>query len=1007
MKVYPSVVGRGAGNVGYNFSASTGKSPYSASWIGALRASDTTPDHQPILEMHCAGYGQPVIIASRWVVDNCLFGFSEYLEIELPEDAGERNFYLDHPGRALALDAMDGKQFLELSGKADTRHSLLPVMDVSLPPAQPGRSFHVPEDMLAALVADVWSYSFLRLTEARGAHASSAQKSKQSPIRLELTAENNASDTVTLGCAFINQELLPRLPASVRHIVSVSIGSHWSSLQSLTYMPVLAITLPDGKEWHMKGGYHLLSGEYESAGPEQYQEFGSALIAGQHMEYYQLLSLRWAYTPLAANFLVAYYLFLIHKTLYADSLQPSDLAKATQLFHALDRAIRQYHETLSDSQRRASVLQVEQDLIQKRTTLCSRIVDDVKTYDMFIRKAFAIDHDLREILEMPQLQALKDAYANLLCAPEKLSDMNQLPVTLLWIEPELSDLCRQSDPGLLVQCVRQAFQLHLPVLAGAPVYLEKLLRLRAALLTPHQQALDDVLADAMARLLESAEWPRYIVNIRQAVSGQGSAAQRIDTAVVQYASAFFPDPTGKSDLRNQVKEYCFKLEDAQQQAFSSRLCNAYCDYYMHEQVGSGRVLDPLIDTCKLFGWLAAEPVKQTVFTALQYRAQAAARRVSQAEKDTLLAYAKTADSRLTAEIERALTPLANAAADPDLVAFLADLLPLIHPNPIVQPLTGAWHTAYQTLLRQALASLLEDARSQVQVLLSPQDCWGKHCAFPWLSLQSLDDLTQHHLNGARLEADTEPALTDILTRCSLTDLIRGIHPAQVGSGWFSVLLKRIMAQLLDEKKLAFFIIQCNGYTQMSGLMSLCDCFLEEDMHTEIRDALRFAARRTGADSKSLIAVFRQLKDPQTAGRLLGALLQSDDTGPWNLGRWEDRIVLAYLSNASAGINDRTMLQFLQDIGIDLPALGGVMPLRAGDGAAAFQTVLYVFRWLHQMQLTSAESALVQALQNAGSFTRSVQKNKQLRRIFAPATDAGFPPQDKPFSSMLLTWLFRS
>ena len=1006
MKIYPSVVGRGAGNVGYNFSASTDRPPYSAPWIGTLRASDTTADHKPILEMYCVGYGQPVIVSSQWVVDNCLFGFSEYYQLELPESEEERLDYLNHPGQALYLPFMDGQGFLELSGNMGARRGTLPVMELPLPRVQTGDTFPIAPDMLGALLADVWSLSFLKLSEARGITESGAQRNKVLPVRLELTDAANASETLEKGCAFLNQVLLPRLPASVRHTVSVSIGSHWSSLQNVVNLPALAITLPDTSSWTMKGGYHLTTGAYEIAGPPEYLEFGKALCSGQGLEYYWQLHEKWAFTPLAANFLVAYYLYLIQKLLQTTPLTVKNLTDATQLFYALEKKIKQYHENITPSQRRACLLHVEREIIEKRTVLCDAVNDDGKTYDLFARKAFLVDGELGDNQDEALLQSLKNAYVGLLCVPKRLKDWDALPVSRLWTEADLRDDCLKKDPALYVQCVQAALELHLPALAASEDAFDRLLTVYAVLEQPHKRALGDALADALRRLLEQEKWPPQLQRVRLGVARQASAAQRIDEAVLRRAEDFFPDPLRRLEARHRIREYGKKLEAAQQQAFFDALCAGYCAFFLKNQLDDGKPADPFLDTCAFFGWLNAYPVQQAFFAALRRRGDTPSPTLSASEKNVLLGYGNVADDALAEAMEQALTPVATQTADPQGVTFLCELLPLIRRKPVSQPLPGGFGTAYRLLVLQTLAAVLEDARQQPGIVVSPQAAWEKRCPFRWLAVSTLDALTHWQMAPEELLACAQPILSDLLNRCTLADLVGGIQPSGVTDGWFGTLLRGKLSQLLNSRALVTFVAECRSYALLQGLERLCDAFLQPGAQTAVHAAIRFAADRPATESRRLLALFYDLQDRQTAGTLLQMLLTSGDAGPWHADRWEDRMLMAYFHGASLdGDAAERVRAMLADIGIRLSAVETLNPWTSGDGSNALRTVLYAFSWLQQMRLEEDADALRQTLQTVPRFTRAVQTNKQIRRIFASAAHCGPADLQPHLSGPLLAWLF--
>jgi len=1004
MKLYPSVVGRGAGNIGYQFSASAERVPYKAWWIGTLRASDTTTDHQPILEMHCTGYGQPVVIASQWVVDGRSFGYTEYLQIELPADTSERKQFLDHPGQALYLDFMDSRTFLELSRKSNVKHSALPIMDVRLPAVYTNRAFSIPADMMASLLADVWSVSFQKLTES---HGSAGQNASHTPIRLEVTTADHASETLDAGRAFYNQELLPLLPASVRHIISVSIGSYWSSVRTTDYMPALAITLPDTRAWHGKGSYQLSTGTYEMAGPQNYQAFGQALITGQNLDYYLQLHQDFPYTLFAANFLVAYYLFLIHHMLHTDPLEADTLSNATKLYNVLEKTIQQYHSNITVVQRRAVLLPVERDLIQKRATMCDAIMEDTATYDMFARKAFSLNAELKGSLQDESLETLKSAYVNLLCAPVKLNDWRTLPSARLWMETELRNDCLQADFPLFLQCVKKTLELHIAKLATHTVPIDILLTLYAGLEeSPHRQMLGNLLTNAVVSLLDEAVWPSFLNKARSVLPA--SAAQRIDKAVLRCAMDSFPARFAQSGVRRHYKEYGDELGSSDRDSFFTVLSGAYYRNTLAEQKKNGTSLDSFIDTCRFFGWLETRQAQETIFTALHHRGSAAKPSLSQTEKETLLAFARKADEAKLSDIEQALTPIADNTTDQELLSFLSTLLPLLTPKPVFQPFTAGWTAAYHLQIQHTLKAVIADSLHQLHILLAPQASWEKHCRFPWLSIHSLDQLTQWHLPISDLLAFTDIPLTNILQRCTFEDLYNGLKPDKIGSGWFSALLKKRMASLLGSDRLSGYLWDCDNYKQMAYLQTICDFFLESSVQKDIRSAIRFAVTRTAPDSRSLIRQFEMLHDQHTAGMLLGTLLTSGSAGPWNPARWEDRMVLSYLSAVSVSKDEQqTITAILQNVDINLSAQDTLKLWDKNKAANVFCTILYVFHWFHEMRLESMETALLQSLLGAARFTHVVQNDKQLKHIFASAIplDGSFP--DPQFSHALLRWLFPS
>lgn len=954
MKAYPLIVGRGK-YAGYAFTASAPNAPFTATWIGGHRASDTL-EHRPILEMQCVKYGQPVLISSQWVVEGRPFGYTEYLELKLPEDPGERERYLEAPGRMLYLDFMDAASFLGLDRENGAGHETLDVMEVTLPEPDSCEPPKLPEDMLAALLSDVWYNSFKKLLG-----------NSYTPLRLELAMQMQGAATLDIGRAFLDKTLLPLLPPSVRHIVSVSVGCFFDSGIKLSGSAALIISLPDGRDFSMKGGYHPGAGSYQMLGDIQWRELGQALISDRegHLSYYWKLHGATPYTPLAADFEVAWLLFHAHRLIHAQPLTARELSEALKDWQRLDQVIGQSYPGIGAGERRMLLIPLEAELIGAWARCKQKTLVQPGAYEMPARKAFSLAQEAAG-----DFKDLKSDYTQVLALPTGGEKGGSFPMSGLWTDLELLRILSGSDPELFLDCVTASL--------GEPSYdlsfwtkpLSTLLKLYAAPADP---------ADAA--------WKR-----------------RLGALLSTYVAGWL----GKQGDVERVYPLREDISSApQKEELDALLIGVFNRAARNQQEEKVLPLGRFLEACLYFGWPVSGETRETVLLLLKARGERGVCSLEEIERKTLADMLQTDDRLLKNSVFDALDPMARIAREGAVTDALTGLLPMLWDGAPGYMPEGGWLIAWQRNLHQVLSDVFKVSEQDSNVLLAPKDTWEKCCLFTRLKIQSLDELTWLYLSGEELTGRYRATLQGLLRAYDLSALLVGIQPLPLG-GWFGSLLGECMGGLLRSGRLEELVKECSGYGQMAALERLCDAFLQQEERADLRGALSFVTRRPAEGAKALLATFRELPRRDLAGTLLGPLLHEKEhsaMSPWDPGRWEDRLLMACLGTFEMdGRPDARAADFLLALGVDVGRLEELDPWDAFEGGKAFGTILYAFRWLKETGLDAYADELAAELKAHRRFTGRARRGRKARAALAPLFKGKDRVEDAVFPPALRQWL---
>lgn len=266
----------GRGNLGYGFRAQTARVPITP--FLKLRASDTGDTKRFLLEILTTKYHEIAVAGSCFDREQS----NGYTDILFADSKGEAEWQaiLDNPGRLLYLPHISKADFLETSNKGKTV-ALGAGVEMAIPQITHkwDQRFHVDEDVLADLAADVWYAASMRLTAAD-------RPGSWPVVNICLTEEDERDDTLEIGREFYCNVLMPALPRSLRSIVSVSIGGRYGDVSNAANGGAAAvlITLPEEKSELLPGTYVLTPtvSRHQPLNPfqagEDWRNFGHAIL---------------------------------------------------------------------------------------------------------------------------------------------------------------------------------------------------------------------------------------------------------------------------------------------------------------------------------------------------------------------------------------------------------------------------------------------------------------------------------------------------------------------------------------------------------------------------------------------------------------------------------------------------------------------------------------------------------------------------------------------------------
>lgn len=1000
MKAYPFISGRGK-HVGYGFTAAAPGIPFNAPWMSGHRASDTI-GQRPILEMHCAGYGKPVFICSRYVVDARPFGYTEYLAVPLPEDERQRQAYLAEPGRMLYLDFMDKDSFLNLDQPGGSGQAVLPVGEVSLPEIPRGTPPQMPEEMLASLLVDTWANSFARL-----------MGNKYTPIRVTLTSQEEGEGSLDQSLLFLNLVLLPRLPLPVRHIVSVNLGSFWDSVMRDTGAgtPALALTLPDGRAFSMPGGYDLQSGSFQMRFQESWIPFGQALLNNQDLEDYHALHQALGEHPVLVDFEAGWYLYKVRHLLNHQKDSYQALVMAFQHLQSMDRLLMENYQDIPRARRRELLFRQEKDLVLALSGLVDQhtvLPPELKT--ILVDRAFTLGKDLQNTGLADQVAGMEHHYARILTVPAAPQGGGLPPSYRLFTSYELKADHPAEHPRLYLDMVEMA----LAHAARRPLEAEQWDALKALYLQPPNKAFQDRVAQIIARYAVTGldhGFPIYIATaVRKLLTNHLDTAAILDPAVLSRFKAALPEALKEGDQLEQLFEYRELMKSQQKDPEATQLDErAMRDACLAavENVDESTVsLPQLYQSANNMHWLKHPEVLEAVCTMLARRGDAPEAQLHQQEVEHLQRLLDAHPAQGPQRLKAALDPLAARLEEghPALVN-LERLLPRLVPEVPPEPLKDGWHIAWRNMVNAALTNSLHHLKGDLGGLLSPGGIWQRTCPVKKPALEHFDQLTNWHMAPEQLAQVSRKPLAEALAACPARMLREHLVSWRPEGGWFSQLVQAVMQQETVWQVFLQFRQSRNTASDIADMLSLMDRFDHTNQWAAQRRALGFAAQPASPDMGEVLTRFEQLENRSLAAQQVGNLLSREDESTWSLHQWDVRFSMsAMVAMGESKSLDQAVPDMLNLLQLDRAHLEKTDPWDWKEGTCTFSTVLHLFNWLAEMGQQPALDALVQELGTCKRFTKLVRNRKNNSQVFKPGMGNKKTAADSALPAAVKNWL---
>ena len=1010
MKAYSLISGRG-NYVGYGFTAVSPQIPYSAPWMSGHRASDTF-SQQPILEMHCAGFGKPVFIASRWVVDGRPFGYTEYLAVPPPEEHALRKAFLSEPGRML-YHAFTGKdEFLELDTPGGSGQARLPVGEVPLPPLPRDAAPEMPEDMLASLLADAWANSFMRLIGG-----------DYTPVRVSLSTPEERDSALQQGLAFLNRVLLPHLPEPVRHIVSVSVGSHWKSIPRAagSSTPAVAFTLPDGEPFSMPGGYDLVSRQFTPMHNAGWAELGMALIRKQGLEDYEAWIEILPEHPLLADFEAAWYLYSIRRVLRQPHTR-AELEAAIRSHQKLENLLNRKYQGIPRGTRRLLLLGTEADLARAYKGLVGHQTLLPRGFQkLLVERLFTLGEELAQEGRGEQASALRADYQAILAAPETADEgYQEPPVFGLLTISDLQSTALSKDRDLYLEMIRLALghAAKQPVNEKQWAALEDLFKNK--LQGAHQAKLAGILADYTLAGLENGFPVKSARNVHRLLNRHPEQVKEFPEAVVRRFAAGLPDSLTNTEQLKQAVQYRNYIKEQQDEQGGQTLTRGFYDAvhrFIAQRPDEGAIsLNQLIEASNdmNFGWVNYPELMADACRLLETRGTAAPARLEEGEASKLGELARKHGGDAPLRLKAALDPLASGTQDENTMKSLKILLPTVFRAPPSQAPESLWMAAWRGMVFESLGKCLEPGAAKVDSLLKPQKAWEENCPIKSPALDSFDQLEQWHIPAAELERFSYPLLYKALQASSLEALSRHLPGWKPGGGWFSRLLDGILQNKLLDEKFQYFRNQGHSMPDIQSMWSLLNAYNGNHKWDTALEALRFVLDGHDGDIRGTLGRFAGLRQRDLAGFLLGNLLaqsawEDGQAVDASAGKWDARVVdvrlaMAAMASIRKGEPPQPAIpEFLKLLRLDSQTLEKANPWDNKEGTRAFSFVLNLFRWLESMGFHQAAEELGSLL-SSWRFTRQARNRQKNRMVFSPAIRGGKSPADEGFSPAIRAWL---
>lgn len=423
----------GRGRRGYGFRAHTDTYP-NTTYMSAVRESDTGATDRPVLEILTTSYGTLGAVASFHGQEGRASG---YMDILFPvckeEEDPEWEQIMDNPGRLLYLPHISKDAFVDLSNNGNNitleeGHEY--AKDIPIPEMPSTRTFHIDDDMLADLLADLWYASSVRMNNPNS-------PANWPSIHVQVTDLQDQQELLDAGREFYCNVVMPSLPQALRRMISVSIGAHYSDAMNSTNGGAAALIMPqfDPNQTELMPGRYLLDkGQHQALNPlgdmAMWRQFGKAILnyartgtlpskgPDSWLNDFFATEEIWKNTAKAGNWIYAYLLFNGHVQAEAavekkGDFQTDDSEKIQEVFNsdvwsAVDLELPK-GLGMSEDDARNCLAWLERDMLHALIENKDILIDEQRYHELFGR-AFS----LQAIRDPEMKRELSDLYDQVL-----------------------------------------------------------------------------------------------------------------------------------------------------------------------------------------------------------------------------------------------------------------------------------------------------------------------------------------------------------------------------------------------------------------------------------------------------------------------------------------------------------------------------------------------------------------------------------------------------------------
>lgn len=446
MIAYTNIKGRGRIH-GYDFVAATAMLPYGASWTNQPRDKETL-GNRAVLELQANAFGEMLLIRSQVVVDQGRpYGVTQYVHPVPTEDelAGEtpQAFMAKHVGNLLYFgDFCSPVTFPDLDDSTATSKKVLAPQVFMLPPIPGDAPVTCDDAMLGSLLAELWKNCDSRYRRDRGF----------TPVRICVCDSAHATDTLEAGCLFMAKTVIPRLPLSVRNILSVTIGAKWDAMNAYENT---ACCIAQFEGDRIGVGYDLVNRTFIPHLQTGEGQLGMALLREENLEYYRHMEQVASVSPLCADFHLALSMFALRQYLTNPERFAKGLAPCYEQWKNLEDDIRvRIGDMRNPPSIRDILYPIERDILLRQEEQAADDRLSKAVYTTLVSKAFSLAEALPA-----RWDELCGAYAKCLALP-RLAENEGQPCFETLLQGSRLDLKKPPNAALFVAALLEYCKTH-------------------------------------------------------------------------------------------------------------------------------------------------------------------------------------------------------------------------------------------------------------------------------------------------------------------------------------------------------------------------------------------------------------------------------------------------------------------------------------------------------------------------------------------------------------------